>query len=48
MLRVFTVEFMREVVRSGALAQLEEFRVEEHKPGGLTTEALEMLLEHCS
>jgi hypothetical protein len=40
---------MREVVRSDTLAQLEEFRVEEqYRLGGLTVEALEMLIQHCS
>jgi hypothetical protein len=47
-IRIFTVEFMREVVRSGTLAHLEEIRVEEYRPGHLTVEALEMLIEHCS
>jgi hypothetical protein len=39
---------MREVVKSGTLAQLEEFRVKQYGPGGLTMEALEMLIEYCS
>jgi hypothetical protein len=47
-IHIFNVEFMREVVRSGTLAQLEEFRVKQCVPGGLTMEALEMLIEHCS
>jgi hypothetical protein len=45
---IFAVEFMREVVRSGTLAQLEEFCVDEYRPEGLTMEALQMLIEHCS
>jgi hypothetical protein len=39
---------MRQILMSGTLEHLEELRVEEYGPGGLTTEALEMLLEHCS
>jgi hypothetical protein len=46
-INVFTVEFMREVVRSGALANLEELSVTEFRPGALTLEALELLIKHC-
>jgi hypothetical protein len=38
---------MMEVVRSGTLANLEEFCVEEIQPGALTMEALELLIKHC-
>jgi hypothetical protein len=47
-IHIFNVEFMREVIRSGTLAHLEEFRIDEYRPGGLTMDALEMLIEHCS
>jgi hypothetical protein len=47
-INIFTVEFMREVIRSGTLAQLEEFFVEVYKPEDLSMEALQMLKEHCS
>jgi hypothetical protein len=46
-IRNFTVEFMREVVRSGTLAQLEDLYVGELGPWRFTMEDLEMLLEHC-
>jgi hypothetical protein len=39
---------MREVVRSGTLAQLEEFRVNNQHIRVLNMDALEMLIEHCS
>jgi Leucine-rich repeat (LRR) protein len=45
-IRNFNVEFMREVVRSGTFAQMEDLYVE-LGPGRLTMEDLEMLLEHC-
>jgi hypothetical protein len=37
---------MREVVRSGTLANLEKICVRETQPGALTTEALELLIKH--
>jgi hypothetical protein len=45
---IFTVEFMREVVRSGTLAQLEEFYIEVYERVDLNMKALQMLKEHCS
>jgi hypothetical protein len=45
---VFTVEFMREVVRNGTFANLEMFWVRENHPGALTLEALELLIHNCS
>jgi hypothetical protein len=47
-INIFTAEFMREVVRSGTLSNLEQFCVREYGPGALTMEALELLIEHCS
>jgi hypothetical protein len=38
---------MREVVRSGTLANLEELCVREFRSGALTMEALELLIKHC-
>jgi hypothetical protein len=47
-INILTVEFTREVVRSGTLANLEEFCVREYQHGAFTMEALELLIEHCS
>jgi hypothetical protein len=47
-INIFTVEFTREVVRSGTLANLEELCAMEYGPGALTMEALELLIKHCS
>ncbi|PNF28291.1 hypothetical protein B7P43_G05442, partial [Cryptotermes secundus] len=48
LINIFTVEFMREVIRSGTLAYLEDIWLHERWPGALTMEALELLIEHCS
>ncbi|PNF33102.1 hypothetical protein B7P43_G15751 [Cryptotermes secundus] len=47
-INIFTVEFMREVVRSGTLADLEEIAVHEYWNYAMTVEALELLIKHCS
>jgi hypothetical protein len=38
---------MREVVRSGTLADLEEIAVCEFGPYAMTVETLELLIKHC-
>ncbi|PNF23450.1 hypothetical protein B7P43_G08385 [Cryptotermes secundus] len=47
-INIFTVEFMREVVRSGTLADLEHIAVGEYRDYAMTVEALELLIKHCS
>jgi hypothetical protein len=39
---------MREVVRNGTLADLEDIAVYESEPYAMTMEALELLIKHCS
>jgi hypothetical protein len=46
-INVFTVDFMEELARSGALANLEEFCVSEFLPGALTMQALLPLMKNC-
>ncbi|PNF26614.1 hypothetical protein B7P43_G11347 [Cryptotermes secundus] len=48
LVNIFTVEFMREVVRTGTLADLEDIAVYECEPHAMTVEALELLIKHCS
>jgi hypothetical protein len=45
---IFTVDFMREVVRRGTLANLQECRLFESRMGALTFEVLKLLIRHCS
>ncbi|PNF28904.1 hypothetical protein B7P43_G01811 [Cryptotermes secundus] len=47
-INIFTVRFMREVVRTGTLADLEDIAVHEYEPYAMTVEALELLIKHCS
>jgi hypothetical protein len=44
---IFTLEFVREIIDLGTLQQLQVFDVSEFRPGALTMEALELLMEHC-
>jgi hypothetical protein len=39
---------MREVVRSGTLADFEDIDVCESEPYAMTMEALDLLIKHCS
>jgi hypothetical protein len=45
---IFNVEFIEEVVRRGALANLKECYIKETLEGSLTFEALQILIQHCS
>jgi hypothetical protein len=47
-IRIFTDGFMREVLDSGAFANLEEFAIREYCTRALTMEAFELLIERCS
>jgi hypothetical protein len=47
MICIFTVEFIREIIRLGTFKQLEVFHIEEIWAGVLTMEALQLLLQHC-
>jgi hypothetical protein len=44
---IFTVEFVREIIRLGAFTRLEVFKIHESSPGALTMEALQLLIRHC-
>jgi hypothetical protein len=46
-MNIFTVEFMRELVRSGTFADLEEFDIIESIPGVLTMKAVKLLIQNC-
>jgi hypothetical protein len=45
---IFTEEFMREVVNRGTLANLTECYIHETLQEGMTFEALQILIQHCS
>jgi hypothetical protein len=44
---IFTVEFVREIIRLGAFQQLAVFHLEEYRIATLTMEALQLLIRHC-
>jgi hypothetical protein len=46
-IQFFTLEFMRELVRSSTFANLEEFDIIACRPWFLTVEAVELLIQNC-
>jgi hypothetical protein len=45
---IFTEEFVREILRRGTLANLEEFYICETRDGAFTFETAKLLIGHCS
>jgi hypothetical protein len=47
-INIFTVHFVKEILKLGTLQELEVLQLQEYFPGAVTIEALRMLIGHCT